>query len=191
MIISLSSRHRAQFRFPLLPAGRNGKRNCALLLYCSIAISQFQLLPPQSARGFSALARLYYLATKAAVLRTLKQANILISLFNNHNQLYILGFPTGKESRCNLSSTQASYHSVPFLPPHLVTPNQQPPPPSPRSCSPHVPAKTNSVTTAFRHSGLKLKTSWGRDIFLLPLQNDNSENHYCQTTPVSFASTYL
>ena len=29
----------------------------------------FQLLPPQSPRGFSALARLYYLATKTAMLR--------------------------------------------------------------------------------------------------------------------------
>ena len=31
----------------------------------------FQLLPPQSPRGFSALARLYYLATKTAMLRRL------------------------------------------------------------------------------------------------------------------------
>ena len=33
-----------------------------------------QLLPPQSPRGFSALARLYYLATKTAMLRRLLSA---------------------------------------------------------------------------------------------------------------------
>ena len=44
-----------------------------------------------------------------------KQADLLISLFNNDNLFYILGFPTGKESRCNLSATQASYHYVPSL----------------------------------------------------------------------------
>ena len=35
------------------------------------SINLFQLLPPQSPRGFSALARLYYLATKTAMLRRL------------------------------------------------------------------------------------------------------------------------
>ena len=34
--------------------------------------NQFQLLPPQSPRGFSPVARLYFLATKTAMLRRLE-----------------------------------------------------------------------------------------------------------------------
>ena len=78
-----------------------------------------------------------------------------------------------------------------FCPFPLIQPPLTNKPPSPRSSSPHVPTKTKSVTTAFRHSDLKLKTIWARNMFLLPPQNDNSENHHYQTIAVSFAWTYL
>ena len=65
------------------------------------------------------------------------------------------------------------------LPLHPTTP-----PPAP-----HIPAKTKPVTTGFRHCGLKPKTSWARNMFLLLLENDGSENHHCQTTSVSFAGS--
>ena len=64
-----------------------------------------------------------------------------------------------------------------------------PPHPHPHPPSPHIPAKTKPVTTGFRHCGLKPKTSWARNMFLLLLQNDGSENHHCQTTSVSFAGS--
>ena len=78
-----------------------------------------------------------------------------------------------------------------FCPFPLIPPPHATPSPHHRSSSPHLPAKTKYVTTGFRHSGLKLKTSWARNMFLLLLHNDNSENHHCQTTSVSFAWKYL
>ena len=49
-------------------------------------------------------------------------------------------------------------------------------------CITEFMSKTNNYTYI---------ASWERNIFLLPPQNDSSENHHCQTTSVSFAWTYL
>ena len=58
------------------------KAKVASLLLNEVREKQvLQLLPPQSPRGFSALARLYYLATKTAMLRRLSLVRFFLDCF--------------------------------------------------------------------------------------------------------------